>query len=451
MAKRDRGGAVTTPAPKLTKRQASRHQRERRQNLVLYSVMGVAALVVLGLIGFGILREQVLLPRETVLTVNGAPISRETYWKMRRLELNQQMQQLQFQAQFGGGGQNAQFLQQRLEGLQREARGYRTAALDVPTLEKIATNELLKQRAGSLGVTIDEAKMNAEVERQFAPPPATPTPVTTAEATQTVVAATAAATLTPQLTVAPTQAPVTGTPAPSPTPTFGPTATSTPFYTPTASPPPTAMSDTARATANATFRDQTGALRQIAGMSPDDYRELVVRPKLLEEGVKAKLAEQAPADQPQTRAAHILVADEETAKQVKVELDKGADFAVLARDRSTDPSNKDKGGDLDWFPHGIMAAEFDKAAFEQPVGVVGEPVKTQFGWHLIKVLERSESRPVATNLLDQVRQTAYDAWLKEQRAASTVTGAVALPNFAPAPTPAASGTPAPDEIGTPKP
>jgi hypothetical protein len=346
-------------------------------------------------------------------------------------------------------------LQQRLESLQREARGYRTAALDAPTLEKIATNELLKQRAPSLGVVIDEAKMNAEVERQFAPPPATPTPVTTAEATQTAVAATAAASLTPQPTVAPTQAPVTGTvlatAAPSPSPTFGPTATSTPFHTPTITPSPTAMSDTARATANASFRDQAGALRQIAGMSPEDYRELTVRPKLLEEGVKAKLAEQTPADQPQVRAAHILVADEETAKQIKAELDKGADFATLARDRSTDPSNKDKGGDLDWFPHGIMAPEFDKAAFEQPVGVVGEPVKTQFGWHLIKVLEKSESRPVAPNLLDQLRQSAYDKWLKEQRESSTVTSSVTLPSFAPTPTPAASETAEPDAIGTPKP
>jgi parvulin-like peptidyl-prolyl isomerase len=240
--------------------------------------------------------------------------------------------------------------------------------------------------------------------------------------------------------------------APSATPTFGPTATSTAFYTPTASPSPTAMSDAARATANASFRDQAGALRQVAGMSPDDYRELVVRPKLIEEGVKAKLAEQIPADQPQVRAAHILVSDEETAKQIKAELDNGADFATLARDRSTDTSNKDKGGDLDWFPHGIMDPAFDAAAFAQPVGVVGDPVQSQFGWHLIKVLEKSESRPVAPNLLDQLRQSAYDKWLKEQRAASTVTGVVTLPNFAPQPTPTADGTAAPDDaIGTPKP
>jgi parvulin-like peptidyl-prolyl isomerase len=452
MAKRDRGRvAHGAPAPKLTKRQLSSVQRERRQRLILYLVMGGATLVVLGLLGFGILREHVLLPRETVLTVNGESITRDTYWKVRRYELGQQIQQLQFQARFGG--QNAQFIRQRLESLQRELRQYRDAPLDVPTLEQLATNKILEQRAGALGVTVDDAAVNAEVERRFAPPPATPTPVTTAEATQTAVAATAAATLTPPPTETPTPlptvAPGTATPLPTATPTFGPTATSTPFVTPTATASPTAMSDAARATANAAFRQEASALRQVYGMTADDYRALVVRPALLEKAAKEKLAEQIPAVQPQVRAAHILVATEEAAKQIKAELDQGADFATLARDRSTDPSNKDKGGDLDWFPKGIMAPEFEQAAFAQPVGVTGEPVQTQFGWHIIKVLEKSETRPVAPNLLDQLRQNAYDKWLKEQRATSTVTAPVALPNFAPQPTPAPATAPA--STAAPKP
>jgi len=448
MAKKERPAAHTAPAPKLTRRQLSSHQREQIQRRILYLVMGGAALVILGLLGFGILREQVLLPRETVLTVNGAGVSRETYWKLRRFELARQLQQLQFQAQFGGQGQNASFLQQRAESLQKELRGYRTAPLDVPTLEKLATDKLLAQRASSLGVTVDEREIAAEVERQFAPPPATPTAVTTVEATQTAVAAMAAATLTPRPTesptLAPTQPPGTGTVAPPATPTTGPTTTATPFVTPTATLSPTPLSEAARATANTTFREQVGALRQLYGMTAEDYRELVVRPELLEKAIKAKLAEQTPDVQPQVRAAHILVANEETAREIKAELDKGADFATLARSRSTDPSNKDKGGDLDWFPKGVMAPEFEQAAFSQPVGVVGEPVKTQFGWHLITVLDKSETRPVTPNLVDQARQTGYDKWLKEQQAASTVTGEVMLPSFVvPTPVPTTAPTEAP--------
>jgi parvulin-like peptidyl-prolyl isomerase len=443
MAKRDRGGTAPPPAaPRLTKRQLSRVQRERQQRTVLYVVMGGAALVIVAMVAFALLREQVFLPRETVASVNGVPINRDTYWKVRRLDLGRQLQQLQFQAQMGG--QNAQFVQQRAEALQRDLRNVRSAPVDVPTLEELASNEVVRQRAPALGVAIDDAKIAAEVERQFAPPPATSTPVSTAEATQTAVAATAVATLTPQPTLPPTQAPVTGTVAPTSSPTFGPTATGTPFQTATATLSPTPLSEAARATANASFRDQSASLRQVYGMSADDYRELVVRPKLLEDGVKAKLAESIPSDQPQVRAAHILVADEEAARAIKAELDKGADFATLARDRSTDSSNKDQGGDLDWFPRGIMAPEFEQAAFSQPVGVVGEPVKTQFGWHLIKVLETAESRPVAPNLLEQVRSSAYDKWLKEQRATSTVTSVVTLPAFS------ATPTPGPDTDSTPE-
>ncbi|MCC6626780.1 MAG: peptidylprolyl isomerase [Chloroflexi bacterium] len=444
MAKRDRGGAAPLPAaPRLTKRQVSRAQRERQQRTVLFVVMGGAVAVIVALIAFGFLRDQVFLPRETIATVNGVPIIRETYWKVRRLDIGRQLQQLQFQAQMGG--QNAQFVQQRMESLQRDLRVVRTAPIDVPTLEGMATNEVLRQRAPSLGVEVTDAQVAAEVERQFAPPPATFTPVSTVEATQTAVAATAVATLTPQPTVPPTPAPVTGTVAPTSSPTFGPTATSTPFQTATATVSPSPMSEAARATANASFRDQGASLRQVYGMTTDDYRELVVRPQLLEDAVKKKLAESIPTDQPQVRAAHILVADEAAARAIKAELDKGADFATLARDRSSDASNKDKGGDLDWFPRGIMAPEFEQAAFTQPVGVVGDPVKTQFGWHLIKVLERAESRPVAPNLLEQVRSSAYEKWLKEQRATSTVTSIVTLPAFSPTPTPGLDTDAEPEE------
>lgn len=436
MAKK-RQTTAPVAAPRMTKRQISRLAQERRRRALLVGVVATAAVIVAGLLGFGILREQVLLPGETVLTVNGVPISRETYWKARRFDIGRQVQQLQFQAQFGGG-QNAQFLQQRMQLLQRELRQYRSAPLDVPTLEKLATNEILKQRAGVLGVTVDEAEIQARIERDFAPPPATPTPVTAAEASQTAAAATAAATLTPRPSQAPTQAPVTGTPAATATPTTGPTATATPFVTATPTLSPTPMDEAARATANVTFRDQTGALRQLYGMSAEDFRELVVRPELLEERIKAKLAESVPDVQPQVRAAHILVPTEEAARAVKEELAKGADFAALARERSTDPSNKDKGGDLDWFARGVMAAEFEQAAFAQEPGVVGEPVQTQFGWHVIKVLEKSEARPVRPDLLEQARDSKYDAWLKEQRAASTVTSEVTLPSFAPQPTPVAS-------------
>jgi peptidyl-prolyl cis-trans isomerase C len=86
----------------------------------------------------------------------------------------------------------------------------------------------------------------------------------------------------------------------------------------------------------------------------------------------------------QVRASHILVKDEKTARKLKEEIDKGADFAKIAKKNSICPS-KEQGGDLGFFGKGQMVKEFDDAVFSLPIGVVSSPVKTEFGYHLIMV------------------------------------------------------------------
>jgi parvulin-like peptidyl-prolyl isomerase len=86
----------------------------------------------------------------------------------------------------------------------------------------------------------------------------------------------------------------------------------------------------------------------------------------------------------QVRASHILVKDEKTAKKLKAEIDKGADFAKVAKKHSKCPSGE-SGGDLGFFGKGQMVKEFEDAAFSLSVGVVSAPIKTEFGYHLIVV------------------------------------------------------------------
>jgi peptidyl-prolyl cis-trans isomerase C len=87
-------------------------------------------------------------------------------------------------------------------------------------------------------------------------------------------------------------------------------------------------------------------------------------------------------------ASHILVKDEALAKKLKEELASGAEFAELAKQHSTCPSGKNSGGNLGLFGPGQMVKEFDAVCWTAPVGEVQGPVKTQFGFHLIKVTDR---------------------------------------------------------------
>jgi len=93
-------------------------------------------------------------------------------------------------------------------------------------------------------------------------------------------------------------------------------------------------------------------------------------------------------------ASHILVKTKAEADEIEKELKNGADFAKLAKEKSTGPSGK-SGGELGWFGKGAMVPEFEKAVEELAVGEVSPPVKTQFGWHVVK-LNKMRSKKVPT-------------------------------------------------------
>ena len=130
------------------------------------------------------------------------------------------------------------------------------------------------------------------------------------------------------------------------------------------------------------------------------------------------------AQEEQVQASHILVDDEKTAKEVKDKLDDGGDFAELAKEYSTDTSNAESGGELGFFAKGEMVTEFDDKAFAMKKGEISEPVKTEFGYHIIKVTDQKDAKEAALDdhkeeikdiLFDQALQTEYGTWLEEQK------------------------------------
>jgi len=88
------------------------------------------------------------------------------------------------------------------------------------------------------------------------------------------------------------------------------------------------------------------------------------------------------------RARHILVATEEACNNLKTQIESGGDFAAVAKEHSTCPSGK-QGGDLGEFGPGQMVKEFDAVVFNEEIGKVHGPVKTQFGYHLLEITSRT--------------------------------------------------------------
>ncbi|MBP7243242.1 peptidylprolyl isomerase [Amaricoccus sp.] len=124
-------------------------------------------------------------------------------------------------------------------------------------------------------------------------------------------------------------------------------------------------------------------------------------------------------------AAHILVATEEEAKDIKAQLDGGADFAAIAKERSTDPGSGSNGGSLGWFGAGQMVPEFETAVVALQSGQISDPVQSQFGWHIVRLDEIRDSvlpsldelRPEIEN---ELRQKKLEAELAALRAAATI-------------------------------
>jgi len=140
----------------------------------------------------------------------------------------------------------------------------------------------------------------------------------------------------------------------------------------------------------------------------------VVGPAAAPEGyVLYKLVAVVPSKETLAKASHILInnmgSDEknlEEANKVYNQLIIGGDFEKIAKEKSGDPGSGSKGGDLGWFGKGAMVPEFDKAVFAGAVGVIQKPVKTNYGYHIIKVTAKSNSKYVVEKIVNPVQTSA---------------------------------------------
>ncbi|MGQ9613773.1 MAG: peptidylprolyl isomerase [Chloroflexus sp.] len=173
-----------------------------------------------------------------------------------------------------------------------------------------------------------------------------------------------------------------------------------------------------------------------------DLRNVLAREQI----VFAVIARNTRADM--ARARHILVADETTAQATLAELQAGADFATLAAQRSQDTGSAANGGDLGWTPRGEFVPPFEEAIFSLPLNTP-QIVQTDFGFHIVEVLERESQRPFSS--FDELRmrrnagqfyQETFVPWYEELRRQAELSGELQIaagfdPNTLPIPFPEA--------------
>lgn len=387
------------PAPQITKKYLARAERERIQrNWIVFGTI-LTALLTIGILAYGWVDVNYLEPLKPVAVVNGENISiRQFQGRVRLFQtdlLAQYQQYQQFAQLFGGSGDTQSTIQQQLSQIELQLAN--PSILGQGILDSMVEDVLIRKEANARGITVDPAEVDKAFQEGFGyHPEGTPTFAPTQTPDPTELAA-------------PSATPTEGS-SPTPTASSTPGSSPTPTSSPTPRPTPTIFTEQAYATA---VKDYLVILEDSIGATETDVRERL-EAALYRQKLEQAVGDEVPAEQDEVWARHILVADEATAKQVLEKLAAGEDWDGLASEYSTDPSNKDKGGDLGWFPRGQMVSEFEAAAFDAAVGEIVGPVQTSFGWHLIKV-EGREVRTVGAGILSSQRQRAFNEWLTAQR------------------------------------
>lgn len=496
--------------PKVeTRKQARLRARdwERNKQILMYVIpaVAIALLLVLG----GAINELLIKPGSVLAKVEDRTIITRDFWERARLQEAQLQEQLiQYQLisqQFGG----QDFFASQISQLQATLAS--PISLGTQVINAMIDEQVIALAAAERGISVSDEEVDEALREEIAARQGAVTvPQATATAEAGIEATATAASFTPTPTVEPTVEPtvasgetVTDTAAAEAAPTV---------EAPTPEPPPV-LDDTLYQEGLTSRGEQ---LKE-AGMTIDDYREVIRAQLLREKMVDVIGGESVSPTEEQVHARHILIridppaidetssldssgeltgtaeipAPEVTTSEALTDTDAlatpaveesatisetgeltatvesvapevsagetitdtatpdaaalvdddgimteaealalatsirqrildGEDFAALAAEYSDDPGSGANGGDLGWATRGQYVPEFDDTVFTLPIGETSELVKTQFGYHIIQVLERDENRPKDENALAQEKSQAFQAWLQEQILATNI-------------------------------
>jgi hypothetical protein len=363
-----RKGAAPEPA-KQTKKQIALGRKQARQNRIIWLSIGGLGLIVVLVLALGLSQEFLLKPAKAVATVNGAKIRVDDFQTMltyQRYSLHANIRDLEnalasIDTSQQGNDFLLSFYQQQLQQLQTSL-----ATISETTLDQMIDDELIRQKANGVGITVTAADVQQNIDEQLL-----------------------------QVASPATQVPVTDTQdAPTPTPV------------------PAEQLDQIYQSA-------------LSGMQVTDkeFRGIVER-GLYRSKLQDLLASQVVTTGLIIHVQMIVTDTEEIALAAQARIEAGEDFATVAKEISGDSQVQDNGGDLGWVTTGQMSSRYGQAmedlVLSLSVGQVGE-VESSSQFYVVKVLERNENGPLPADVVSQRQYSALQDWLDERKASPDVT------------------------------
>ncbi len=378
-----------TPKQQLTRKQRSRLDEERRVERILIWGVGIVAVVIVGVLSYGVVAERIIEPREPVAIVDETPITTadfEARVTFMRLQLQNQLGYL-YQQQQAMASQDTEsaaqsiqeYFQQQINSLQSQLDAENAETLGRQVLDQMIQEELVRQEAERRGIEVKAEEVQSEVHANFGyNPDATPVP-----------------TVSPPLTS--TESLTATQPTPAPTPTQMTEADFREMY-------------------NRYIRE---GLKPV-GISEQEYRSWV-KASLLNEKLKADMKEELPKQADQVKLDFLSVSSEERADELVQRLDSGEDFQALAEEIQADEESPGSSSELSWLPKETLTDRLGEEAantvFSLDVGEHTEPLtlgEQSQAYYIFKVVGHEE-RELEDNIVEQMVQEQFQSWLEAQQ------------------------------------
>jgi len=403
-----------------TKKHLARIEREKIQTR--YMLIGGLAVIlaVVGLIVYGYLDETYFKKKRPVATVNGEKISTEDFQAITRYNrerlVENGLNSYSLINYFANDPQTLNYIASQLYQIDEQLK---TEEIGKHTLDQLIEAVIMRHEAEKRGIAVTDEEVQIAIEEAFNfYTNGTPTPAPTSAPRMTsTLSPTQYALISPTPTESLSDEP---TSTPTSEETDSATELVTPTITPTSMPSPTPTAYT-REGFNQAYQQTLSSYQESIAFSEENLRMLVRMQLYLDKLREAIVSDiDIPDNQEQVWARHILVSDEQMAKDLLEKIRNGEDWNTLAAELSIDTSNKNQGGDLGWFGRNRMVPEFEAAAFALNIGEISEPVQTDFGWHIIQLIGK-ESVPVSEADLEQLKDQEFSDWLEKIKEISEIT------------------------------